>query len=29
MITLIVIIGFIGNLLSGNLTKMGGKGFRR
>ena len=29
MITLIVIIGMIGNVLSGGLIRMGGKGFRR
>lgn len=29
MLTLIVIIGFIGNILTGNLIKMGGRGFRK
>ena len=29
MLTLIVVIGFIGNILSGGLIRMGGKGFRR
>lgn len=29
MITLIVIIGFIGNILTGNLIKMGGRCFRK
>ena len=29
MLTLIVILGFIGNILTGDLIKMGGRGFRR
>lgn len=29
MLTLIVIIGFLGNILTGGLIKMGGRGMRR
>ena len=29
MLTIIVIIGLIGNILSGNIIRMGGRGFRK
>lgn len=29
MLTIIVIIGLIGNILSGGLIRMGGRGFRK